>query len=193
MSYSQTDEERYILQAVGPKPGRFLDIGAFHAMQLSNTRALYERGWSGVLIEPSPEPFLGLLREYGNDPRITLISGAVARDRSILRLHCSSDALTTGCEENFERWKEVGGFFGVFHVPTITVPEILNQFGAFDMVSIDAEGSSVEIFECLLATAMRPRCICVEHDGEVDSCAAAAALAGYRATYISSENVVLSS
>lgn len=193
LSYSQGDEEKYILQAVKSierEHGRFLDIGAWHPTNLSNTRALFERGWSGVMVEPSPEPLLVLLREYGNEDRIQLLSGAVAVDRSITRFHATSDALTTSSEESYERWKGVGGFYGSFYVPVITIPEILHSFGEFDFVSIDAEGSSVDLLHALLATEMRPACICVEYDFRSEECMEAAASKGYRMLYTSSENVV---
>ena len=61
--YSQRDEEKYILEAFdGKTDGRFLDIGAWHPTVFSNTRALIEMGWSGVMIEPSPGPFLNIVR-----------------------------------------------------------------------------------------------------------------------------------
>lgn len=59
---SQFEEEKYILKAVGETPGRFLDVGCWDPITFSNTRALVERGWSGVMIEPAPGPFIELLR-----------------------------------------------------------------------------------------------------------------------------------
>ena len=70
-SYSQYDEQQYILAALEGEPGRFLDIGGYHPTDKSNTRALVELGWSGVIIEPSPGPFINLLRgcvQCGNVP-----------------------------------------------------------------------------------------------------------------------------
>jgi FkbM family methyltransferase len=191
VNYSQGDEQPHIVAALGGvRPGRFLDIGAFHATQLSNTRALYLLGWSGVMVEPSPEPFLGLLREYGNDPRIQLICGAVGTERTIAKFHATADALTTSSEESYARWREAGGFYGSFYAPVIPLEELLHQFGDFDFVSIDTEGTSVALFYALLSTAMRPRCICVEHDGQADECRSRAAAAGYRELYFSGENLV---
>lgn len=195
MSYSQNEEEKYILQALLPAfddsiSPRFLDIGAWNAKDLSNTRALFERGWSGVMIEPSPEPFLGLLREYGLNPQIQLVCGAVGVDRSITKFYASSDALTTSSESNYERWKPSGGFYGSFNVPVITIQEIIDRFGEFEFVSIDAEGNSVDLFLALLATEMRPKCICVEFDQRAEECDKAAAANGYRIIYSSAENMV---
>lgn len=190
--YSQRDEQEHILAAVGSNVGRFLDIGAWNARDLSNTRALFEIGWGGVMIEPSPEPFLGLLREYGNEPLVSLICAAVGFERTMTRLHATADALSTTSEDSFEKWKENGGFYGSFYTPVITIPEILNQFGAFDFVSIDTEGTSVDLFHALMDTAMRPRSICVEHDNRIVECTARAQSAGYRVAYMSGENLVFS-
>ncbi len=60
--YSQNDEERVILELVGDGKGRFLDIGAFDGVMFSNTRALVERGWCGICVEPNPFTFLKLLK-----------------------------------------------------------------------------------------------------------------------------------
>ena len=97
MSYSQNAEEQHILRIVGDQPGRFLDIGAYNPKLFSNTRALYERGWSGVMVEPSPGPFESLLREYGNDDRIKLICAAVTviGGEDIVTLYATQDALST--------------------------------------------------------------------------------------------------
>jgi FkbM family methyltransferase len=191
VKYSQTDEERYILQAVrNVDCGRFLDVGAFHPQNLSNTRALFELGWSGVMVEPSPGPLLSLLMEYGDEERIRLVSGAVGVQRELTRFHATSDALTTSNLGNYELWKGNGGFFGSFYVPVMTFPDIIRQFGEFDFVSIDAEGTSVDLMHGLLATEMLPTCLCVEYDARGRECMDAAARHGYHAIYTSAENIV---
>lgn len=174
----------------GFAPGRFLDIGAWNAKDLSNSRALFELGWSGVMIEPSPEPFLGLLREYGKEDRIQLVLGAVDRNSAITRFHATADALTTSDPANFERWKEAGGFYGSFYLAPVTIDSIIARFGEFDFVSIDAEGTSVDLFHDVLASGMHPFCICVEYDSRANECLEAAAGKGYRMVYSSGENMV---
>lgn len=188
--YSQRNEQALILDAVGAQVGAFLDIGSWHPTSMSNTRALYELGWSGVMIEPSPEPFLSLLKEYGNEPRISLICAAVGFERSLTKFHASADALSTSSEEQYQKWKAVGGFYGSFYAPVITLADITNQWGGFDFVSIDTEGTSVDLFKALLQTAMRPRTICVEHDQRFAECGLAARTVGYQEKYRSEENLV---
>ena len=152
--YSQWGEQPTILKILGLNPGRFLDIGAFAAKALSNTRALYELGWSGVMVEPSPGPLAGLIREYGNDDRVEVIGAAVGAINCLAHFYVSDDAVSTTEQLNFDKWKGVGGFYGSYWVPVITIPQILNQFGPFDFVSIDTEGSSFMI----LGSYLQRRC-----------------------------------
>lgn len=190
--YSQGAEQHTILKCLShlPIPGRFLDIGAYHPTVFSNTRALYELGWSGVMVEPAPEPFLSLLKEYGNDERITLISAAVGFHKGLSVLHATADALSTTEIDHVEKWRGVAKYDGRFHVPTITIGDILNQFGAFEFVSIDTEGTSAGLFKELLRSGMLPFVICVEHDNHETELAELAGPLGYRLMLRTGENCV---
>jgi hypothetical protein len=62
--YSQTGEDGIIeecLRRLKIKTGRFVEFGAHDGKFCSNTRLLLESGWSGKLIESSPELFKKLL------------------------------------------------------------------------------------------------------------------------------------
>jgi hypothetical protein len=50
VSYSQNKEEEVILNYFNGHVGTFVDLGANDGITFSNTRALAERGWKGVLI-----------------------------------------------------------------------------------------------------------------------------------------------
>lgn len=165
LRYSQGLEQDFILAAC-PKTGRFLDIGAWNATDKSNTRALFELGWSGVMIEPSPGPMRELLRAYGNEPRIQLVSAAVGtfEQTTIARMHISDDAVSTTQPKEFEKWKKDAKFEGTLIVPVISVRQIIEYFGEFDFISIDTEGTSVDIFEEFLRLGARPASICVEYN-----------------------------
>lgn len=188
VSYSQYKEDLVIL-SIAKETGRFLDIGAWHPTQFSNTRALYERGWGGVMIEPSPGPFLSLLREYGNDPRITLICAAVGFHHGLAELWATDDAVSTTETAQHEIWKEAGGYYGKFLTPVITMGDIINRFGAFDFVNIDTEGTSVDVLHALLKV-VKPQIICVEHDNRSVEAEVAAQEAGYRVALVNSCNLV---
>jgi FkbM family methyltransferase len=189
--YSQNDEEA-VIERWTPTKGRFLDIGAWRARELSNTRALYERGWSGVLVEPSPGPMRALVEEYGGDPQIDLVSAAVGPERGLLHMHITDLPVSTADKEVREVWKDEGGYIGKLWVPIWTVEDLINQFGPFDFVSIDAEGGSVDIFRRVVVNPMHAVCICVEHDGKSQECLQIAQAAGYSRFHQTSENLVFS-
>lgn len=53
--FSQSEEEKYILEYFDGHVGTFLDIGCNDCKTFSNTHALALRGWSGVVIDASPK------------------------------------------------------------------------------------------------------------------------------------------
>jgi hypothetical protein len=221
--YSQYDEEAYIVAALTGEPSRFLDVGAWHPTIFSNTRALVERGWGGVLIEPSPGPFINLLRacvhcgtvpdelygkrhqnhglkpcsvcgsvmSYGMDSKFTLILAGVGLEPGLVAFHATDDAVSTTSAAEHEKWEKVGGFYGKYLCPIITLEQIANQLGGFDMVNLDAEGVSCDLFLRALALGWRPRVFCVEIDrGREHEIGLAATNAGY-VSHVTAGNVVL--
>src|SRR5436309_1423360 len=57
LSYSQFGEDIALvtlLRYYGIGRGFYLDVGAYHPVQLSNTYALYQQGWAGITVEPNP-------------------------------------------------------------------------------------------------------------------------------------------
>lgn len=172
--------------------GRFLDIGAWHPTEFSNTRALFELGWSGVMIEPSPGPMLNLLNEYGQfQERITLIQAAVSTEGGVLDMMVTDDAVSTSSMAEYAKWLDVTKFRGRLLVPSVTVADIGQRFGGFDFVNIDAEGQSADIFLEFLRLGMYPPCICVEHDSRTTELLAAATPKGYQVVLGNATNLVM--
>lgn len=189
--YSQDREQPAILKAFQDKPpGRFLEIGAFHPECFSNTRALYEAGWSGVMIEPSPHCSLNLLDAYGNEPRITLIQAAVSLHPGLVELHITDDAVSTSKESVYEQWKDAAKFRGKLTVPALLLEDIAMRFGGFDFWSIDAEGFSGELFLRMLTLGYFPRCVCVEFDDRLPELCSAATYHSYRLVFSNQTNAI---
>lgn len=163
--YSQRNEEEIILK-YAPPSGVFLDVGAFHFKEFSNVRALYERGWSGVLIEPSPECFCGLLNEYENNPRITLVNALVTPSSDgLVKFYSSEDAVGTSNEANYAVWKDHAKFAPIY-VPSISINRVLATLGVAkaDFISIDTEGTSFDVLKTLDLNALGCNLLCVEID-----------------------------
>ncbi len=189
--YSQYEEQEYILRAcAGIAAGRFLDVGAFHPKVFSNTRALFELGWSGVMFEPSPRPMLNLLEEYGNEPRVTLVSAAVGLESVTAKMHVTEDCVSTTDAEQYEKWNSEAKYIGAFLIPQFPLEQVSIQFGHFDFINFDAEGQSVDLFFAAMNLGWYPRCICVEHDGRLTELAACATRRGYSLTLANGTNGV---
>ncbi len=191
--YSQREEQPAILAACAKaKRHRVLDIGANHPTDKSNSRALIEAGWSAVLIEPSPGPLRSLVEGYGyKSPyhdQVEVVGAAAGCENGLVKLQITDDAVSS--EAPSEQWRRDGGFFGTLLVPMLTIDDILNRFGEFDCVSIDTEGTSVDLFHRLIARDMYPACIVVEHDKRYIEAVKAARARHYSPVYESEENLV---
>lgn len=209
-TYSQYDEQQAILgyidgellkRSISPntaKPGRFLDIGAWDPKTFSNTRALFERGWGGVMVEPSPRAMLCLLAEYGNEPRIILVEAAIGLTDSIVQFSMTDDCVSTSNSAHLAKFSAEdnpnrANYVGKCMVRTVTWEQINTWWGGFDFVSIDAEGYSVDLFHAMLATGVRPSCVCVEiEQGRMLELSAAATApgVGYKLIYSNGTNAV---
>lgn len=203
--HSQNDEERYILEAFAGSAysvytpekleagGRFCDVGAWDAKDLSNTRALYGRGWGGVLVEPSPGPFANLEAEYGKDPRITLINAAVTSgEQAELEMFITRYPTSTSNRKLFKKLRGEVPYEGRQMVPCISMARLFAQYGPFDFLNIDTEGSSAELMiHSVLSLRRPPRCICCEYDDRIVEILKRATGLGYVCSYVSGENVVL--
>jgi hypothetical protein len=192
--YSQQHEDDIFVPLL-PERGRFLEIGAFHPKCFSNSRALWEKGWGGVLIEPSPGPLKELVKEYGGlASRVQVVCGAVGAGGpgEMQRLRLTDDAVSGNIDP---AWDEKGGFYGYACYPQISIGWIKLHFGAyFDFLSIDTEGTSFSILrEWMLLTGKnpRPRAIVCEHNYKYAEIAAFMKQYDYRTVHVNDCNIIL--
>ena len=192
--YSQNNEERIILDLFKDEVGTFLDIGACDGELHSNTLALVGRGWSGVLVEPSPGAFQALYKRHGQNPKLELVNAAIGTHSHLAQFWDSWDTepgYGTTDPLNRERWTSLVKTWKRFVVPVFPLTSLLDNLSpAFDFVSIDTEGTSPQLFQILLASSQKPRAICVEHDGWIQPCSEAAAARGYREVLRNQENMI---
>lgn len=196
MSYSQNNEEAAILEAVGDiRDGVLLDIGAYDGRTRSNSLALIEKGWEGVLVEPSPVPFAALVELHGDNPlKVTLMNCLIGVDCRIVGFWPSADGVSTTEGYRYELWKDTAGFGQMYHTAQMRIQELVAAFPQLfraEVVSIDTEGTSVPIFRSFPFKLVRPRVFCVEYDDRLDELTSVADEQGYAVTYRSNENVVL--
>lgn len=88
--YSQSGEQGIILRIadiLGIYHGLCCEFGAWDGIHLSNTRALMERGWRGLMIEADSEKYKDLLRTYpvGSDA-VSVCAEVGVGDKSLAKI-----------------------------------------------------------------------------------------------------------
>ena len=192
MKYSQNDEEGVINSLFGDR-GRFLDVGAFDGKTFSNTLRLYERGWSGVLVEPSPNAFSGLKRVYADLPRVSLVNAAVAdSDGFVSFFDSGGDAISSTDSVHKEKWER--GYsckFSPIEVQSITFKTLFKKYGSdYDFVNIDTEGTNFDVLKSFPFDLCNPMCLCIEHDGAYGQMSDILASHGHREVHRNGENMI---
>ena len=155
------------------------------------------------MFEPSPGPLRALVREYGNNPKVEVVGCAVIAkpDVDFVKLRITDDAVTADAtnEAHLKKW-EGYGFYGTMTAAAVPINSVFRIWGnpelpfpvfhkdCFDFVSIDTEGTSVDIFAEMIRMGARPRCVVVEHDNRWDEMRKAAELGGYRLMHDPKEN-----
>ena len=158
---SQQEEERLVREFFGNKKrGYFVEVGANHPTEGSQSWHLEQAGWTGVLIEPQPN-----LAAF-------LVS---ARKAKVFAAACSSpqnagQSLTLhvdGARSALDRDRMAPGAQAayVILVPARTLDDILEEAQAsapIDLLSIDVEGHETEVLSGFDFDHWRPRLILVE-------------------------------
>lgn len=191
--YTQNEEEKYIVDSLKDiSAGQFLDIGAHDGKTFSSTRALVERGWGGVYVEPAPDVLPTLranIAEYSD--RTTVLPLAIGLRRGILPFYSSGmDMVGSLSPEHAKKWSSCVQFTEI-QVPVITLADLEAQHGtAFDFVGMDVEGINWDLFCQFDWTRWNPRCVCIEYDDKKDEIEQVLRAHGYSIVYISPENIV---
>lgn len=170
--FSQNKEEQYILEYFKGKPGSFLDVGANDGVTLSNTRALAQAGWKGVLVEPSPKSFERLKGNYKNMLGFYFYPVALGNHNGMAVLHESSNLLTAadiGLVSTFEA-SEMQRFKSICTYEPVTVKmykwkTFLNRLRIkeFDFISLDIEGYELHVLPDM--DLSKTSLLCIEHNG----------------------------
>jgi FkbM family methyltransferase len=163
-TYSQHGEdvflERYVKeQTIDVKRYLYIDVGANHPTEISNTYLLYGLGMRGVIIEPNRE-LVRLFHWFRREDRALEIG--VSNENSVHEFHISKTPVISSFRKN---WMS-GEIAKTIYVPMLTLD---NAVGALldkpiFLLSIDVEGLNLEVLEGANATVRKSRLLCIEYD-----------------------------
>jgi FkbM family methyltransferase len=186
MKYSQNNEQQIVkdyFDVHEPFQKTFLDIGANDGRTCSNTYALALLGWSGALVEASPRAYEKLATVYQPlfDQKIAKYElhkfalGATRQVRDDFNesgQHLGTDdvaLLSTFHEKEMERFKGSTSYQHV-QVNCLTWADFLEitEQKTFNFISMDIEGSELEVLPKMNLDTMQCQVICLEWNGNAD-------------------------
>ena len=165
VAHAQLCQDLFVLLATADKRGGFfVEIGVGDGVLLSNS-ALLEKsyGWTGILAEPNPN-FHAAIRKSRS---AVLDTRAVfSRSGDKLDFLCDDAGELSGIVETHTRTQsKTGG--KIIPVETVSLVDLLQQNKApavIDYMSIDTEGSELDIIEPLDFARFRPMVLTIEHN-----------------------------
>jgi len=170
-TYSQSGEDSilmYILKVLNIpfEEVRYLDLGANHAKEFSNTNALYEFGARGILVEANPQ-LIPELKFYRNEDVILNKAIAKESEKAIDFYILSGDGLSTTDFNQAQQACEINPDIKIektISVKTTTYNEIVEKYldKAPTILSVDIEGLDFEILKTIDFVNYRPLLIIVE-------------------------------
>src|SRR5262245_20961168 len=153
VSYAQNYEDVLLNRVFGGhQVGFYVDVGAYHPVDGSVTKLFYDRGWTGINVEPG-SIFDLLAAERPRD--VNLRMAVFDRKGEVYFLETAADRGMSHVVE-----QDVG-----CSVPCDTLEAIVENHGMgrpVDFVKIDAEGSEPAIVRSTDWRRLRPRVLVIE-------------------------------
>jgi FkbM family methyltransferase len=198
MNYSQNSEQDIILNYFQSYKGTFLDLGANDGITFSNTRALAEKGWTGVLVDASPKAFKKLEENYRNKIDFHLYNIALGRKNGILTFNESGPLIgsddvalvSTFNQHEMDRFKSAVQYEEI-EAKCLTWLAFLAgcPIKDFDFISMDIEGNEMDVLPYMDLT--NTRMICIEFNGNEElKREYEKYLFGFQLIYTSGENLI---
>ena len=168
LSYAQNFEDVLLWRALGHiGTGFYIDLGAAHPDLDSVTRAFYERGWSGINVEPVERQFLRLERSRLRDINLRVAIGAApgwARFFVMNDSGMNESGLSTLDRDLAESYADRHFRYETTEVEVETLAEICRRHVRSDIhfLKIDVEGSERDALTGADFQMFRPWIVLVE-------------------------------
>ncbi len=147
------------------KNGFYIDVGCYHPKINSNTYYFYQRGWSGVNIDASPDNIKKFNSLRKRDININI--GISGKKDELTYYMFEESAINTFSEEMYQQRKNVPWvtFVGTTKVPTLPLRDVLSAVtlpAEIDFLDIDVEGLDLEVLKTNDWERVHPNVVMVE-------------------------------
>lgn len=172
-TFSQNNEDQFVLNYFGNYIGRLLDIGANDGVTFSNSKLLIEHGWEGHLLEPG-SICKKLFVDYNDNENIFIYNFGIGERDEVVKFWESGAHVPNGTDiglvsttdfEETKRWPDVK-----FEQKAIRIKPFscLEQYAPFDFISIDCEGMEWKILKQIDLSIIGCSVLCIEFNGDKD-------------------------
>jgi len=163
--FSQYGEDALIFAALNPTTsGFYVDVGAHNPTRGSNTYRLYRFGWSGITIEPNPDPEAKFKRLRPRDKHLNI--GVSQAGGELLYHHYANSVFNTFSSTQVAKLSATGLVHSHARtVQTRPLADILSEHASgrhIDFMSVDCEGFDLEVLRSSNIDTLQPTAVLVE-------------------------------
>lgn len=158
--------EDLIIESLIPfkKNGFYIDIGANHPIKYSNTFLFYQKGWTGINIEPNPSKKWLFKLFRSRDINLNI---GVGQKKSMVDFYIFNESTISTFDKNsMEEFKKIGHKVSkTIKIPVLSLKEVLSTYinnKEIDLMSIDTEGYDLEVLKSNDWKKFRPHFIILE-------------------------------
>ena len=159
---SEIGQDKWVIAKIFPgvADGFFLDVGSGHGTIGSNTKALEERGWRGICVDPFPVHMEG---------RTCAMAKEVVSSTSGQTVKFHTHSGLGGIADTLGKWKDEAQKSPAVELTTVTLGEILDREKApafIHFLSLDIEGAELDALRGIPLDRYRFGAMAIEHNEE---------------------------
>jgi FkbM family methyltransferase len=163
ISYAQNFEDVMLWRVFRDQgSGFYVDVGAQDPVTDSISKIFYDRGWSGINLEPVEIYHGKLVQSRKRD--INLRAGAGRQAGHLAFFNVRDTGLSTTDAEAAALYRSRGHQVDEQIIEIVTLDDVLSQHGVteVDFLKIDTEGSELDVLLGLSLIRIRPKILVVE-------------------------------
>ena len=168
ITYAQNFEDVMLHRALrNIENGFYIDVGANDPTHESVTRVFYERGWSGVNIEPTDSMFARLCEARPRDVNLNLAAWRSSGTHPLFLVQ-ESEAFATLEPAMAALHREAGRVVTETTIETISLRDVCERYAGnrdIHFMKVDVEGAELQVFQGHDFSRWRPWIILGEAHG----------------------------
>ena len=163
VSHAQNREDVMLWRCFGQlESGFYIDVGAEDPTFDSVTKSFYDRGWTGINIEPVTEAFAKLQIDRPNDINI---QAAISEGSGFIEFwHVPKTGLSTAVKQVADKHKSAGFEVNLISVEAKQLKDLCEEYvkNPIHFMKIDVEGFEKQVLKSANFQKFRPMVVVIE-------------------------------